>query len=168
MTKTLQRATWEELEMLFQGGKPPKDLQGFYRGRLLATRINPLTNFVMTILKKRLMPWKGKTFDSKKRKGVNIVSRKASFLFRFQNLPSNTKPNGKTLEVFPFKIRQGRSLTSKKNRVYIIDYDTPKNPPGVRKIVDELVKVGDNLYLGKAQLAFSKNAKTVAYFYLQK
>ena len=164
----LTKFGWQELANVFERGRQPRQLDGFYRGKLLATRINPLTDFIMGLIKRKLMPWKGKSFISKKKSGVNIISRKALFLVKVQYPSHESKENGKTAEIFPFKFTHGRSVTDKKRRVYLIKYDNPKNPPGVRRVVDEVIEVGKDLLLGRAQLKTGRGYKTVAYFTLQK
>lgn len=168
ITMDLGRASWEELEEWFQKGKLPAKLNGFYRGKLLLTRLNPVTDFFTGIFRKRLMPWKGKYFNARKKQGINIVSKKAAFLFRFQHPTHQMKSNGRTIEVFPFKTSQGSSRTSQKKKVFLINYDKAKNPEGVRKVVDELVNLGSGIFLGRAQIASGQNTKTVAYFTLRK
>lgn len=164
----LKKSSWEELEHLFRVGRVPSSIDGFYKGKLLVTHINPFTDFLMRVLKNRLIPWKGKSFDGKKKRGVNIVSKKAAILFRLQHPSYIVKYNGHAIEAFPFKTTTGASLTDKKKKVFLVNYDNPKNPAGVRKVVDELILVGKNLLLGRAQLKNGRTIKTLAYFYLQK
>lgn len=149
-------------------GKQPKVLDGFYRGKLLSTRINPLTDFLLAFIKVKLMPWKGKVFREKRKTGANVISRKALFLLKLQHPSHSSQRNGQSVEIFPFKLAHGRSVTDKKLRTYLIKYDNPKNPPGVRRVIDEVVLVGKDLILGRAQLKATEGYRTVAYFALQK
>lgn len=164
----LANSSWDELEVLFQKGEFTGKVHGFYRGKLLVTRINPLTDLVMSLLKKRLMPWKGKFFDGKKKRGINVVSKKARFLLHLQQARPLVEENGKTIEVFPFKTSLGKGTKDKKRPVFLLNYDIPANPPAVRRVADELIKVGKDLYLGRAKVKVGRSYKTVAYFSLHK
>ncbi len=114
------------------------------------------------------MPWKGKFFTAKKRTGVNVVSKKAAFLFRFQHPLQQIKNNQHTIEVFPFKTSLKKSPRDRNKTVFLIDYNIAANPSGVRRVVDELVTVSREFYLGRALLKEGRKYRTVAYFSLQK
>jgi hypothetical protein len=49
-----------------------------------------------------------------------------------------------------------------------LNYDLPQNPPVVRKIIDEIVLVGNHEYLGKAYFMDKNMPRLVGYFRLKK
>ncbi len=79
--------------------------------------------------------WKGKIFDSNTNLGIN--------LFRIGQ---------KQKEQFPFETYAAKGLTDKNLDVLAIDYNIPQNFFLLHLILDELVQVEPNKYLGKLQL----------------
>lgn len=77
--------------------------------------------------------WQGKSFDSSSKTGINVL----------KNSSSQEKK-------FPFKTYEGEGLQDKKLKVLKIDYDIKQNPFYIRLVLDEIVQVGDNSFLGKA------------------
>lgn len=76
--------------------------------------------------------WRGKSFDSSDSSGINIIE---SF--------------NKTTPIFPFKTYSGNGLLDPNLAVLKIDYNISSNPFWVKPVVDELVQIGPNQYLGK-------------------
>ncbi len=79
--------------------------------------------------------WKGKTFNSTEHRGIN--------LFMLGNVRR---------EQFPFKTYQTKGLTDTKLDVLAIDYNISENMLPLHFILDELVQIEPNKYLGKLQL----------------
>ena len=51
---------------------------------------------------------------------------------------------------FVFQTSVDAGMVDRDRQVFRIDYDRPDNPAlSIRRIVDEIVQVGDGLYLGK-------------------
>ncbi|MBI3485698.1 hypothetical protein HY025_02020 [Candidatus Daviesbacteria bacterium] len=97
-------------------------------------------------------PWKGKSFDSSSSSGINII-----------NTFNNTSP------IFPFKTYSGKALLDPNLEVLKIDYNISSNPFWVRLVVDELVQIAPNQYLGKAILRLVPNLPFgLMYFRLEK
>ena len=94
--------------------------------------------------------WIGKTFDPQHAAGKN--------LFR--------SPGG-VEQRYPFKTAVGRGLADPIT-VVKIDYDIVGNPLWLRSILDEIVEVGPNHYLGKIHLRLGPMHVTVGYFELKK
>ncbi len=76
----------------------------------------------------REFSWKGKEFTAATATGINVFK--------------NTKN-------YPFKTYLGKGALDKQTDVLKIDYNLLENPWYVRLILDEIVQVNDNEYLGK-------------------
>jgi hypothetical protein len=142
-----------ELGPVYGGGAPPvlTELDGAPRGRMLAF-VGPLGRGEAFAKLRRfaaspLFPWGGKSFTSKSPQrgaGINRVLV-AGDLFRFETRFGPSEVDGKPC--------------------MILDYDLPSNPWFIRKIHDELRKVGPGLFLGPAMWkARTGGAKLVLYF----
>ncbi len=160
--------TGDLLEKEFKAGKVPKSLDGFYRGELtLLLPAKPLEH-IGGIISKLYLPWKGKTFDGKKGMGDNSLSRFVASLLTLGNEKSFVvKEEGSIARVFPFKTKITQSVGGKRE-VFQLDYNLSQNPPLVQTVIDELVEVGRNSYLGKAFLREGNSYRLVAFFRLFK
>ena len=94
--------------------------------------------------------WIGKVFDSARGTGRNQFK----------------EPEGIQL-LYPFKTWVGRGVADP-IQVVRIDYDIPENPIWLRGILDEIVQVGPDHYLGKVHLKWGPVHATVGYFELKK
>lgn len=121
-------------QMLFLSGHIPKPLpDGLYKGSVAGYKIS----------------WKGKRFDSKNQKGINIF---------------NTNE-----EKYPFKTYIGKGIRDTSLDVYKIDYNIPQNPLWLRFILDEIVGVEKGKYLGKVHINLIPGIPiTLGYFRLEK
>lgn len=149
----LRRMTFEELDALYRRGKRPamlSDLDGDGRGVMLAWR-SPRAGPVAALLKSmgasNVFPWRGKTFRAHNGsgEGINRIS-----LF------------GKR-QWFPFKTRFDASIIDGQP-TFVLDYGSPKNPPLIRSIVDELREVSPRLYMGPAALKINGRPRHVLFF----
>lgn len=120
----------------FAAGKlPDPKLDGDYKGSALFTG-----------------PWKGKTFNSKKQTGENLVFN-----------------NGKVVKMFPFKSYEGNGIHDPKVKVLDLDYNISGNPFYIKPILDEVVQTNKNHYLGKLNLRLIPNHPfTLGFFTLEK
>lgn len=96
-------------------------------------------------------PWKGKKFNREKGSGINIFNE-----------------NGKTTQQYPFKLYTGKGLADKNLEVIKIDYNLPQNPLWLRFIVDEIVEVKKDTYLGKLIVNVSLFPIALGYFELER
>lgn len=142
------------LNELFREGRasiPP----GRCAGGLVTVNIAPgLTQLVNGLLRLWL-PWKGKTFDADRAQGDNIFSRSAYFLshVNFPFYRGYVDDGPRTFRAFAFRTYIAPGKEDPDRQVLKIDYDLPANPPlSVRRVLDELVEIGDGYYLGKAHL----------------
>ena len=121
------------------------------------------------------MPWRGKTFRASQQRGDNIFTKDLYFpgatLIPLPRLRRAfgprlmwALPSGLHL-VAPGSVDADRSVPK-------IDYDLEENPSlTVRRVLDELVKLDDDLYLGKRMRWWWRPAsgwQTVAYFSLSR
>ncbi len=138
------------LNAIFRAGSPPDPPpDGRYAGEFVALNLAPgLTPLVQGITQ-AWMPWKGKTFEAARARGDNVFTR-----------------DSLALRAFAFRTTLGPGRTDPDRQVLKIDYDLPVNPQAsVRRLLDELVQIGDSLYLGKAHLKWWWGRwQLVAYF----
>lgn len=162
---------WEALNQLFRNGTvPDPSPDGRYAGKLIAIDIAPgLTQLFQTLFS-LWMPWLGKTFDPVQGSGDNILTKASYPLARYFNPFYRgfvaDKPG--SYRGFAFRTYVAPGLFDEDRSVLKIDYNLKENPPlTVRRVLDELVQVSDNLYVGKAHVHWWwGNWQTIAYFAL--
>jgi hypothetical protein len=133
----------------FSKGKLPQGLNGFYKGELLEMYPLSFVEKLAYLVTKFYLPWFGKTFFVSSRKGDN-------------RLPFFS-------HTFSFKTYSAKSIDGN-NKVLVLDYNLESNPGIVRRVIDEVVEIGDNQYIGKAFVKGKKGRKPrlLAYFGLKK
>lgn len=164
------------LNDLFRSGTMPKpSIHGRHAGELAALDLAPgLTPFFQW-LTARWMPWLGKTFDSSKQRGDNIFTEDSYLLARlfnplYRGFISDTP---ETYRAFVFRTYRAPGLFDTDRTVLKIDYNLKENPVlTVRRVLDELVQLDDDLYLGKAHVRWwfqpEDSWQTVAFFTLKR
>lgn len=148
----------EQLNKLFREGVYPRaPLDGPTNGQMIYVDIAPLVTGPMDRLLTRTKPWLGKVFDAENHCGENLlipefvgVSRVLFPGYRGFKMASTHSVRG-----LPFRTYAGDGLQDPDRRVLKIDYSSPENPPAMQRILDELVQLDDNYYLGKAHLRLS-------------
>lgn len=96
--------------------------------------------------------WIGKTFDYKTQQGVNVFHKV-----------------GGAKEEYPFNLTIGPGLQDADLNVIKLDYDVEGNPAWIRLILDEIVEIKQNTYLGKVHYRLLPNLPfTLAFFRLKK
>lgn len=158
----------KQLQNEFVNGETPKNLNGFYHGALSALIPSTIQEAIGGIVLRIYLPWKGKYFNASKNLGDNILP---AYLRSWLRSGFGEKTIGETeyggIHAFPFKTSVEKGLKDPL-KVFRLDYNIPSNPPRVRKVIDELVQVGKDAYLGKAHIIDGKNIRTVAFFRLKK
>ncbi|OGY32337.1 MAG: hypothetical protein A3C02_04320 [Candidatus Andersenbacteria bacterium RIFCSPHIGHO2_02_FULL_45_11] len=96
--------------------------------------------------------WQGKTIFQSKKSGIN------RFLY------------GEKLEQkYPFALSFQKALRDADKDVIVLDYNQPGNPWWLKYIVDEMVEVGPQQYLGKVHVRITSGLVfTLGYFSLTK
>ncbi len=157
-------------EIFRAGGSPDPPLDGHYAGELIALDVAPgLTQLAGTI-SAWWMPWKGKTFDGALACGDNVFTRDSLALAHiYWPLYRGYRDDGpQTYRAFAFHTRVAPGLADPDRQVLKLDYGGEGNPGlTIRRVLDELVQVADDLYLGKAHLKWWWGRwQLVAYFIL--
>ena len=162
------------LNSLFRSGTPPEPaLDGRYQGELIVLDIAPgLTQFFQWLASVWL-PWRGKTFDLSKQRGDNIFTKDSYPLARVFNprYRGFFGDSRQTYRGFAFQTYMAPGLVDTDRIVLKIDYNLNENPAlTVRRVLDELVQLDDDLYVGKAHVRWwwrsAGDWQTVAYFSL--
>jgi len=165
-----RRRALADIERFFATGTVPEGLDGFHRGRLVATTLGYGLDFLPETVARLWMPWKGKTFDPAEAEGQNVFSAKGRFVARllwprYRGI-ARFAPGLDT--AFRFLTSAGESAAHKDLRVLRIDYDLPDNPAWpIRRVLDELVRVDEGLYLGQALLRLGGRWRRAAWFSLE-
>jgi hypothetical protein len=160
-----------ELNDLFRSGVLPESpLDGRHRGKLVALDIAPGFTQLFNGIAASWMPWLGKTFDAATQTGENIFRRDSYLLARFFNpfYRGFTLEGTDTYRGFAFRTYTAPGLMDTDRSVLKIDYDLHENPSlTVRRVLDELVQVDRDTYLGKAHVRWWWDSwQTVAFFVL--
>ena len=142
-------------ELFRQGALPDPSLHGRYRGELVTTSLSRLLDWKARAFTRIWLPWQGKTFDSNAATGDNIFSNNGYWLSRLI-WPSyrGVVPDGAgRSRACQFRTFTAAGKLDPDRQVLKIDYDIEANPGFLlRDVLDELVQVGEGLYLGKALL----------------
>jgi hypothetical protein len=96
--------------------------------------------------------WVGKKLMAETKSGIN--------LFR--------DDKGIETTAFPFATLEGKSITDPDLNVLKLDYNQPGNPWWLSYILDEVVQVGPDSYLGKVDAVIFGHAWTLGFFTLTK
>jgi hypothetical protein len=141
-----------ELDELFRSGRPPEPQpRGFLPGELLTMSVTRPTDAFVRRLTALYMPWLGKSFDPDSQRGINVLrpSARSQMKVLWRSYEPRRNEDG-NLEAFPFNTRIGPGRLDPQVDVLKIDYDFDANPDFlIRHILDELVQIDDDLYLGK-------------------
>jgi hypothetical protein len=96
-------------------------------------------------------PWLGKSFDAKNQIGFNIFTPLGARILKFasplyQKFSVNEEGNTRA---YYFKTSVGKGKKDVNTEVFKLDYDMPENPFWIRAILDEVVEIAPQQYLGK-------------------
>lgn len=140
------------------GQLPSEPPDGFYRGSAYLLGGSPV-------------PWLGKSFEGENRKGFNIFTPKgASLLKLLTPLYTSFRPNvdGNT-DAYHFRTSTGRGFKDHDIETFKLDYDSPENPFLIRIILDEIVEVAPQEFLGKVHIkVFPGYFATIGFFGLKR
>jgi hypothetical protein len=159
-----------ELQRIFATGSAPAELSGPMRGRVVATTIGHGADRVFEALARMWMPWKGKTFDPSRAEGRNLFTHGGETAIRLVFPRYGGRGRQETGPVaFRFLTGVGPSVTEPACEVLRIDYrELQENPSWpIRRILDELVKVDDQVYLGQALMHWRGELRRAAWFSLE-
>lgn len=159
------------LEEAFAAGRVPTNLRGHHTGHLVATTVGRGVDGAFELLGRLWMPWLGKTFDDERGEGRNVFSAAVLPLIQV-TMPTYRdvqRLDEHRVSAFRFLTSVGASAVRPNVQVLRIDYrDVADNPVWpVRRVLDELVTVGEGCYLGQALLHWRGEMRRVAWFSLQ-
>ncbi len=157
------------LDDMFRAGRPPQEMNGRYRGEMLAVDLWPGLTHYAIFVQNRFQPWRGKRFDAPNERGDNILANNARPWLRvFMPAYRGPKPDtAETFLAFDFRTYIAPGLLDPDVNVLKIDYDLPQNPALIRRVLDELVEVAGGYYLGRAYLRGRSAWRRVAHFSLR-
>jgi hypothetical protein len=157
-----------DLNQIFRAGSPPDGLDDRYQGMLVTTTQGPLDG-VARRLTSMWMPWLGKRFDRQAGTGDNMMVPAATAVARFVWPGYAFRPVEQgVLSAFDFRTYLAPGLSDPDRVVLKIDYDLDLNPGFlIRSILDELVMVGPQTYLGKVHMRRGRDWKLAGYFALR-
>lgn len=170
MLRLERRRGLDELEQRFALGDAPADLDGPMRGRLLATTFGHGIDGPFEATARLWMPWRGKEIATEAGEGRNLFTPVGIRAIRV-TFPSygETHEGEAGPTAFRFTTAVAPSETSPSTKVLQIDYrDLDENPGLIRRILDELVRVDDGLYLGQALMLWRGRLRRVAWFSLER
>ncbi|MBU7584234.1 MAG: hypothetical protein KAF91_15185 [Nostoc sp. TH1S01] len=154
-----------------QGRVPEPTLNGRYWGEFLTANFNPVLDSWLDIITKIWLPWEGKTFDAATNTGDNIFTNDGLLLGRliwpfYDGYVADTR--GRSL-AFKFQSSRDKCLLEPDIEVLRLNFDLPDNPQFfIRDLVDQLVQIDDDFYLGKAVLKHPDGGRfCAAYFTLK-
>lgn len=99
----------------------------------------------------RTFTWQGKKFLDTER-GINVFDR-----------------TGTVTEEYPFRYSVAPSIRDRGLTIVKLDYNQPGNPWWLRFIVDEMVAIDPNHYLGKVHIRLLPGVSfAMGYFYLER
>jgi hypothetical protein len=137
---------------------PASGPDGFYKGTAY-------------LLGNRPVPWLGKSFENGEDQGFNIFTPHGASLLKiltplYKLFRMNNDGN---TDAYYFKTSTGRGLKDENTTVFKLDYDSPENPFLIRIILDEMVEVGPEEFLGKVHMkVFPGYYATIGFFGLKK
>lgn len=159
------------LNDLFRAGVAPNPSpDGRFRGELVVLDIAPVLTPFFHWLANAWMPWLGKTFNASQQQGDNIFRNDSYLLARVFNPLyrgfRSDRPG--TYRGFAFYTYTAPGLFDQDRTVLKIDYNLKENPAfTVRRVLDELVQLDEDFYLGKAHVRWWLGGwQTVAFFSL--
>ena len=118
------------------------------------------------------MPWRGKTFDASQQRGDNVLTKVSYLLARpfnplYRGFVADTSTS---YRAFAFRTYAAPGLVDADRMVLRIDDNLKESPAfTVRRVLDELVQIDNDMYLGKAHVHWwcPQGAwQTVAFFSL--
>lgn len=170
---TRREDSLKTLHAIFKlGSAPASALEGRFRGQLVTTTIfSPLDSFGR-VMARLYIPWLGKRFDAGSQAGDNVFKPGMRFWGHvYWPRYNGYRPYGQSLlTAFPFHTSTGPGALDPEVEVLKLDYNDPRNPGFVvRDVLDELVQVTGNYYLGKAYIRRpGGRLRLAAFFALQK
>ena len=157
------------LHALFNLGRAPgAELDGNYCGQLTTlTLFEPLDSFGRALMRV-WKPWLGKRFHADQAAGDNMFTARDEIVGRILwPLYKGYRPfRPGQITGFRFRTYLGPGVQDPAQTTLKLDYDSPDNPAFlIRGVLDELVRISGNYYLGKAHLRLPTGHYHLAAFF---
>lgn len=156
-----------ELAGVFALGVAPTGLDGRRSGRFVTATVGHHLDGPFDAGTRLWMPWVGKVFDASRAEGRNLFRAIARPLLRlsFPGYDDVRDEGGGLCSAFAFDTSVGPSRHGPNAAVMRIDYDREDNPSRpIRQILDELVRLAPDLYLGQALVRRQGRWQRAAWF----
>ena len=141
-----------------KGKVPSPSPEGFYKGTAYLLGGGPV-------------PWLGKSFDASQRQGYNIFTPQGASVLKILSplyKRFSVNPEGNT-DAYYFQTNAGAGLKDEETEVFKLNYNSPENPFPIRIILDEMVEVAPDEFLGKVHVkVFPGYYATIGFFGLRK
>lgn len=153
--KDNQKVGMATLDNIYRRGILPPPLNGRYWGEFLTSNFNPVVDSWLDAITEIWLPWQGKKFNANTNTGDNIFTNDGLLLAQliwplYNSYVPDTR--GRSL-AFSFQSSVGQCLLEPDIEVLRLNFDLPVNPQFlIRDLVDQLVQIDDDFYLGKAIL----------------
>ena len=155
-------------EIFAEGRLPGPALEGRYRGELITPSMHPWLDGFGRAFAGWWLPWQGKNFNRAASTGDNYFTNDGRWLARLI-WPAYRRdvPDGPAhTRAFQFRTYSGPGALDPGLMVLKIDYDWEVNPRFVvRQVLDELVQVDADYFLGKALLRRRPGAYVCAAYF---
>lgn len=156
ITLFVERSPYQQMFVRGNAPNPPPD--GFYPGEA-------------HVLFDKRTPWLGKSFDSQAKIGFNVFTPLGARILKFlspfyQKFSRNEEGNTRA---YYFRTYTGKGEKDSNIEVFKLDYDLAENPFWIRIILDEIIEIAPQQYLGKIHLKILPGFyATIGYFGLLK
>lgn len=156
ITFLVERSPYQS--MFLRGSVPNPSPDGFHPG-------------LAHVLLDKKIPWLGKSFDPKTQTGFNIFTPTGARILKTitASYSKFSQNSDGTTNAYYFKTYIEKGKKDTELDVIKLDYGFPENPWIIRIILDEIVAISSNSYLGKIHVKFLPGFfVTIGYFGLQK
>ncbi len=154
VTALVERSPYQKM---FVQGRVPDSLDGFHPG-------------AAHVLLDKQTPWLGKQFDQRRQIGFNVFTPLGAQILKFASpfyRKFSVNEEGNT-RAYYFKTWVGKGKKDSHLNVFKLDYDMPENPRFIRVILDEVVEIAPQQFLGKIHVKFLPGFfVTIGYFGLK-
>ena len=142
----------------------------FVSGRVPDPGPNNFYPGVPHVLMDKKTPWLGKFFDRNSQTGFNVFTPTGARILKIATpFYSRFSLNGEgNTKAYYFKTWKGKGKKDRDVDVIKLDYSDPENPFLIRIILDEIVEIAPDNYLGKIHVKMLPGFYvTIGYFGLQ-
>jgi hypothetical protein len=165
-----RRRALAEIEACFVAGDPAQGLDGRHEGRVLATTFGSLLDVPFRWISNVWMPWKGKVLSAERSEGRNLFASSFTLPKRvvWPGYRDEEAAGSGMFTTYRFTTWSGPSSFTPGVTTFKIDYDLPESPRFlIRSILDEVVQIGEGVFLGQALLKWRGAFHRAAWFQLR-